>query len=213
MFQCELVLGWLFAITCGVSTVYGIYTVYRTGGRQFNKAENVIYGTVSRFVWGLALAWVIYVCHRGYGSEFCRSFFIFPWFAVLVLVLLAFVLLAAVAVLVVVLLAAPVAFVVVVVLAAVAVAVSVVVVVVVVVVSFRVLCRPYFGVRIYSRSFLHFPSLPSSKALILLFLFSLSHSLFAQNPFISLLTPKPAAFHLLLFVSLSCTLVILLFYT
>ena len=134
MFQCELVLGWLFAITCGVSTVYGIYTVYRTGGRQFNKAENVIYGTVSRFVWGLALAWVIYVCHRGYGSEFCRSFFIFPWFAVLVLVLLAFVLLAAVAVLVVVVLAAPVAFVLVLVLAAVAVAVSVVVVVVVVVV-------------------------------------------------------------------------------
>ena len=122
-----------------------------------------------------------------------EAFFIFPWFAVLVLV--AFVLiLAAVAVLVVVLLAAPVAFVVVVVLAAVAVAVSVVVVVVVVVVSFRVLCRPYFGVRIYSRSFLHFPSLPSSKALILLFLFSLSHSLFAQNPFISLLTPKLAAF-------------------
>lgn len=209
MFQCQLVLGWLFAITCGVSTVYGIYTVYRTGGRQFNKAENVIYGTVSRFVWSLALAWVIYVCHRGYGSEFCRSFFIFPWFAVLVLA--AFVLiLAAVAVLVGFLLAAPVTFVVVLVLAAVAVAVSVVVVVVIV--SFRFLCRPYFGVRIYSRSFLHFPSLPSSKAL-LLFLISLSHSLFAQNPFISLLTPKLAAFHLLLFVSLSCTLVILLFYT
>ena len=118
-----------------------------------------------------------------------EAFFIFPWFAVLVLV--AFVLiLAAVAVVVVVLLAAPVAFVLVLVLAAVAVSV-VVVVVVVVVVSFRVLCRPYFGVRIYSRSFLHFPSLPSSKALILLFLFSLSHSLFAQNPFISLLTPIP----------------------
>ena len=124
------------------------------------------------------------------------------------------------------LLAAPVAFVVLVVLAAAAVVLAavavllavsvafvVVVVVVIIVVSFRFLCRPYFGVRIYSRSFLHFPSLPSSKALILLFLFSLSHSLFAQNPFISLLTPKLAAFHLLLFVSLSCTLVILLFYT
>lgn len=53
----------------GVSIVYGIYTVTKEGGRPFNQAENIIYGTFSRFVWGLALAWVIYACHKGYGSK------------------------------------------------------------------------------------------------------------------------------------------------
>ena len=49
--------------------MYGVYTYYKAGGRPFNTAENVIYGTFSRFVWGLALAWVIYACNKGYGSK------------------------------------------------------------------------------------------------------------------------------------------------
>ena len=27
-----------------------------------------MYGTFSRFAWGLALAWVIYACHQGFGG-------------------------------------------------------------------------------------------------------------------------------------------------
>ena len=50
--------------------MYGVYTFYKAGGRPFNTAENIIYGTFSRFVWGLALAWVIYACNKGYGSKF-----------------------------------------------------------------------------------------------------------------------------------------------
>ena len=63
-------LGWFLAVGLGLSSVYGVYTVYKEGGRPFNTAENIIYGTFSRFVWGLALAWVIYACNKGYGSKF-----------------------------------------------------------------------------------------------------------------------------------------------
>lgn len=64
--------GWFFSIGLGVSSVYGVYTFYKEDGRPFNQAENIIYGTLSRFVWGLALAWVIYACNKGYGSKFVR---------------------------------------------------------------------------------------------------------------------------------------------
>ncbi|KAJ7365133.1 hypothetical protein OS493_007782 [Desmophyllum pertusum] len=66
--QIFALVGWFLAIGLGVSSVYGVYTFYKKDGRPFNLAENVIYGTFSRFVWGLALAWVIYACNKGYGS-------------------------------------------------------------------------------------------------------------------------------------------------
>ena len=62
--------GWLVATALGVLVVYGIYGETKKGGTQFNKAENITYGTFSRFTWGLALAWVIYACNKGYGSKF-----------------------------------------------------------------------------------------------------------------------------------------------
>ncbi|KAL9976327.1 hypothetical protein ACROYT_G013617 [Oculina patagonica] len=66
--QAVCLVGWFLGIGHGVSSVYGVYTYYKEDGRPFTQAENVIYGTFSRFVWGLALAWVIYACHKGYGS-------------------------------------------------------------------------------------------------------------------------------------------------
>lgn len=64
----ECLVGWFLSIALGVSVVYGVYTYYKEDGRPFTRAENIIYGTFSRFVWGLALAWVIYACNKGYGS-------------------------------------------------------------------------------------------------------------------------------------------------
>ena len=64
-----MIAGWCVAIVLGVSSVYGEYKVVREGGEPFTKAENIMYGTFSRFSWGLALAWVIFVCHRGVGGE------------------------------------------------------------------------------------------------------------------------------------------------
>ncbi|XP_022805680.1 O-acyltransferase like protein-like [Stylophora pistillata] len=64
----ECLVGWFLSIALGVSVVYGVYTYYKEDGRPFTRAKNIIYGTFSRFVWGLALAWVIYACNKGYGS-------------------------------------------------------------------------------------------------------------------------------------------------
>ncbi|XP_078365902.1 O-acyltransferase like protein-like isoform X1 [Oculina patagonica] len=61
--------GWCFAIILAVSTLYGEYKVLRTDDPQlFSRAENITYGTFSRFAWSLALAWVIFACHRGLGG-------------------------------------------------------------------------------------------------------------------------------------------------
>ena len=69
--QIVCVVGWLVGTALGVTVVYGIYGATKKGGTPFNKAENITYGTLSRFTWGLALAWVIYACNKGYGSK-CR---------------------------------------------------------------------------------------------------------------------------------------------
>ncbi|XP_074618174.1 nose resistant to fluoxetine protein 6-like isoform X2 [Acropora palmata] len=66
--QIVCLVGWFVATALGVTVVYGIYTTTKEGGKPFNKAENIAYGTFSRFAWGLALAWVIYACNKGYGS-------------------------------------------------------------------------------------------------------------------------------------------------
>ncbi|XP_068723266.1 nose resistant to fluoxetine protein 6-like [Montipora capricornis] len=66
--QIVCLVGWFVAIGLGVTVVYGIYPSTKKGGTPFNKAENITYGSFSRFTWGLALAWVIYACNKGYGS-------------------------------------------------------------------------------------------------------------------------------------------------
>ncbi|XP_078365906.1 O-acyltransferase like protein-like isoform X2 [Oculina patagonica] len=61
--------GWCVAIILAVSTLYGEYKVLRTDDPQpFSRAENITYGTFSRFSWSLALAWVIFACHHGLGG-------------------------------------------------------------------------------------------------------------------------------------------------
>ncbi|XP_020606704.1 nose resistant to fluoxetine protein 6-like [Orbicella faveolata] len=61
--------GWCVAIILALSTLYGEYKVLRKDNPQpFSRAENIIYGTFSRCAWSLALAWVIFACHRGLGG-------------------------------------------------------------------------------------------------------------------------------------------------
>ncbi|XP_020622131.1 nose resistant to fluoxetine protein 6-like [Orbicella faveolata] len=61
--------GWCVAIILALSTLYGEYQVFRTNNPQpFSRAENITYGMFSRFAWSLALAWVIFACHRGLGG-------------------------------------------------------------------------------------------------------------------------------------------------
>lgn len=67
--------GWCVAIILALSTLYGQYKVLRKNNpRPFSRVENITYGTFSRFAWSLALAWVIFACHRGLGGK-CNSLF------------------------------------------------------------------------------------------------------------------------------------------
>ena len=61
--------GWSIAITLAMLVVYGPYSMYKKGGKPFNLAENVTYGTFSRTAWAVAVAWVVYACQAGYGGS------------------------------------------------------------------------------------------------------------------------------------------------
>ncbi|KXJ18551.1 nose resistant to fluoxetine protein 6 [Exaiptasia diaphana] len=60
--------GWCAAIILALSPVFGTYKAFKKNPQPFTRTENVFYGTFSRFSWSLALAWVIYACHTGYGG-------------------------------------------------------------------------------------------------------------------------------------------------
>lgn len=63
-----MLVGWCVAIFFALSVVYGPYRAFKKNPVPFTKFENVLYGTFSRFAWGLALAWVTYACHLGFGG-------------------------------------------------------------------------------------------------------------------------------------------------
>lgn len=63
--------GWCVAIALALSTLYGEYKALRKDHPEpFSRAENITYGTFSRFAWSLALAWVIFACQNGFGGKF-----------------------------------------------------------------------------------------------------------------------------------------------
>ena len=63
--------GWSVAVVLALSTLYGQYKALRKDNpKPFSRAENITYGTFSRFAWSLALAWVIFSCHRGLGGKY-----------------------------------------------------------------------------------------------------------------------------------------------
>ncbi|XP_072168489.1 nose resistant to fluoxetine protein 6-like [Diadema setosum] len=47
--------------------IYGLYDVYR-GASTLSLAASVMYITFSRFIFALAVAWIIFSCHYGYGG-------------------------------------------------------------------------------------------------------------------------------------------------
>ena len=57
----------VFAVA--MSLVYAPHESMLPDGREWGKAENIIFGTSQRLLWGLALAWVTYACHYGYGGR------------------------------------------------------------------------------------------------------------------------------------------------
>eukprot|EP00795_Rhopilema_esculentum_P001737 gene1737-16222_t len=62
------VIGWAVAIGCGMAVVYGTWDTTKKGGKPFTEAENILYGSLSRLTWSVALSWVIFACHTGVGG-------------------------------------------------------------------------------------------------------------------------------------------------
>ncbi|XP_028392822.1 nose resistant to fluoxetine protein 6-like [Dendronephthya gigantea] len=61
-------IAWLAAIAIGITLVYAPHDATLKDGRAWKTAENVIYGMFSKAAWGVALAWVVYACHYGFGG-------------------------------------------------------------------------------------------------------------------------------------------------
>ena len=66
--QITALLGWSVAAVLGMLLVYGPHKSVLPEAEEWNQAENVLYGTFHRFLWGLVLAWVTYACHYGAGG-------------------------------------------------------------------------------------------------------------------------------------------------
>ncbi|XP_066293459.1 nose resistant to fluoxetine protein 6-like isoform X2 [Branchiostoma lanceolatum] len=59
--------GWLVAATSAVAVLYSTYGLYH-GTTLQTEPENVLYLTVHRTVWAMALGWVVLACYHGYGG-------------------------------------------------------------------------------------------------------------------------------------------------
>ena len=57
------------AFGLGYAVVYGPYLeAYEELSAYLSGGSNIMYGTFHRLVWGMAVAWVVYACHNGYGG-------------------------------------------------------------------------------------------------------------------------------------------------
>ncbi|XP_071955723.1 nose resistant to fluoxetine protein 6-like [Antedon mediterranea] len=61
-----VIMGWMAATGIALAVVYGLYGNFH--GDQLNKAASVVYITLSRFSWAVALSWVAFACVTGYGG-------------------------------------------------------------------------------------------------------------------------------------------------
>ncbi|XP_078580675.1 nose resistant to fluoxetine protein 6-like [Branchiostoma floridae x Branchiostoma japonicum] len=62
-----MTIGWLVAAASAMAVLYATYGQYH-GTTLQTEAENVLYRTVHRTVWAMALGWVVVACHHGYGG-------------------------------------------------------------------------------------------------------------------------------------------------
>ncbi|XP_078656657.1 nose resistant to fluoxetine protein 6-like [Branchiostoma floridae x Branchiostoma belcheri] len=60
-------IGWIVAASCAVAVLYSTYGLFQ--GTAFKtESEHVLYLTVHRTVWAMALGWVVVACYHGYGG-------------------------------------------------------------------------------------------------------------------------------------------------
>ena len=69
LFQILVLSLWACAFATGIAVVYGIDAqgILNSGDFPSDTAE-AFYNAFHRLAWGLALAWLIFACHNGYGG-------------------------------------------------------------------------------------------------------------------------------------------------
>lgn len=67
-FQLVTLIGWTVATGIGIAVIYGPYSVFKPDGTMFGTAQNILYASLSRLAWALALAWVVYACQYKRGG-------------------------------------------------------------------------------------------------------------------------------------------------
>ncbi|XP_046843813.1 nose resistant to fluoxetine protein 6-like [Xenia sp. Carnegie-2017] len=60
--------GWCVAFAVAMTMVYGPCKSAVRGENEWTLRGEIVFGTLQRLLWGLAVAWVTYACHFGYGS-------------------------------------------------------------------------------------------------------------------------------------------------
>ncbi|XP_066939051.1 nose resistant to fluoxetine protein 6-like [Macrobrachium rosenbergii] len=74
----HVVLGWLIATATGLAVIFGMYDYNQIGKYPgYNWADSIFYASLHRLAWGLALVWVVFACHYGYGG-YVNSFLSHP---------------------------------------------------------------------------------------------------------------------------------------
>ena len=58
--------GWVVANGLGFAVVYGPYSQTQY---TWKMVDRIVYDAMFRLVWAIALAWVIFACHNGWGGK------------------------------------------------------------------------------------------------------------------------------------------------
>ncbi|XP_045129654.1 nose resistant to fluoxetine protein 6-like isoform X2 [Portunus trituberculatus] len=66
----QAVLGWIAALATMSAVVFGLkdYNTLTMKPHEYVPAISILYGGLHRLAWGVAVAWMIYACHMGYGG-------------------------------------------------------------------------------------------------------------------------------------------------
>ncbi|XP_066982156.1 nose resistant to fluoxetine protein 6-like [Macrobrachium rosenbergii] len=77
----QVVLGWIVATGLGIAVVFGMYRYNQmtTDLIEYEWAPSIFYGSLHSLVWALAVSWVVFACHYGYGGP-VNSFLSHPSF-------------------------------------------------------------------------------------------------------------------------------------
>ena len=61
-------LGWTMSTLFALIGIFGGYTNHAEGARRMETFEYALFFAISKLIWPIAIAWIIFACHHGYGG-------------------------------------------------------------------------------------------------------------------------------------------------